>query len=202
MNSLIAIIPIAAGAYVATNLDNFILLVSLLAGYRNQTSSVVAGFVGSMLILGFVGYWIGKAADIAPVEYLGLLGFVPISIGVVELFRLRRGKATVTETKDKTGNGVQTVFMATLISQLGNGADTIVILGVLFTDSIPSADILIILTLSAMAVVFILVGIYAVRHPALSEWIDRYAYRAMPFILIIVGVYVLANTATDLLPDY
>jgi len=202
MNSLIAIIPIAAGAYVATNLDNFILLVSLLAGYRNQTSSVVAGFVGSMLILGFVGYWIGKAADIAPVEYLGLLGFVPISIGVVELFRLRRGKATVTETKDKTGNGVQTVFMATLISQLGNGADTIVILGVLFTDSMPSADILIIFTLTAMAVIFILVGIYAVRHPALSEWIDRYAYRAMPFILIIVGVYVLANTATDLLPDY
>ncbi len=202
MNSLIAIIPIAAGAYVATNLDNFILLVSLLAGYRNQTSSVVAGFVGSMLILGFVGYWIGKAADIAPVEYLGLLGFVPISIGAVELFRLRRGKATVTKTKDKTGNGVQTVFMATLISQLGNGADTIIILGVLFTDSMPSADILIILTLSAMAVVFILVGIYAVRHPALSEWIDRYAYRAMPFILIIVGVYVLANTATDLLPDY
>ena len=90
--------------------------------------------------------------------------------------------------------------MATLVSQLGNGADTIVILGVLFTDSMPSADILIIFTLAAMAVVFVLVGIYAVRHPALSEWIDHYAYRAMPFVLIIVGVYILANTASDLLP--
>ncbi len=201
MNSLIAIIPIAAGAYVATNLDNLILLVSLLARYRNHTSNVVAGYFACMLILGFVGLWIGKAANIAPVEYLGLLGFVPISIGVVELIQLRRGKAKVTVAKEKSVDGVQKVFMATLISQLGNGADTIVVFGVLFIDSMPSADILTILTLAAMAVIFVFVGIYTVRHPALCEWIDRYGHRAMPFVLIIVGVYILANTATDLLPD-
>ncbi len=201
MNSLIAIIPIAAGAYVATNLDNFILLVSLLARYRNHTSNVVAGYFTCMLILGFVGLWIGKAANIAPVEYLGLLGFVPISIGVVELIQLRRGKAKVTVAKEKSVDGVQKVFMATLISQLGNGADTIVVFGIVFIDSMPSADILTILTLAAMAVIFVFVGIYTVRHPALCEWIDRYGHRAMPFVLIIVGVYILANTATDLLPD-
>jgi cadmium resistance protein CadD (predicted permease) len=50
-------------------------------------------------------------------------------------------------------------------------------------------------------VTFVIVGIYAVRHPALNKWVDRYAHRAMPFVLIIVGVYVLANTASDLLPD-
>jgi cadmium resistance protein CadD (predicted permease) len=201
MNSLIAIIPIAAGAYVATNLDNFILLVSLLARYRNHTSSVVAGYFTCMLILGFVGLWIGKAANIAPVEYLGLLGFVPISIGAFELIQLRRGKAKVTVAKEKSVDGVQKVFMTTLFSQLSNGADTIVVFGVLFIDSMPSADILTILTLAAMAVIFVFVGIYAVRHPALCDWIDRYAYRVMPFVLIIVGVYILANTATDLLPD-
>jgi cadmium resistance protein CadD (predicted permease) len=198
---LIAIIPIAAGAYVATNLDNFILLVSLLARYRNHTSSVVAGYFTCMLILGFVGLWIGKAANIAPVEYLGLLGFVPISIGAFELIQLRRGKAKVTVAQEKSVDGVQKVFMTTLFSQLGNGADTIVVFGVLFIDSMPSADILTILTLAAMAVIFVFVGIYAVRHPALCDWIDRYAYRVMPFVLIIVGVYILANTATDLLPD-
>jgi cadmium resistance protein CadD (predicted permease) len=200
MNGVIAIVPIAAGAYVATNLDNFILLVSLLGRYRNHTSNVVAGHFSFMLILVFVSFWIGKAADFAPVEYLGLLGIVPISIGAVELIRLRRGKGKVTVAKEKSVDEVQKVFMATLVSQLGNGADTIVVFGVLFTDSMPSADILIIFTLAAMAVIFVLVGIYAVRHPALSEWIDRYAYRAMPFVLIIVGIYILANTASDLLP--
>ncbi len=201
MNSLIAIIPIAAGAYVATNLDNFILLVSLLARYRNHTSLVVAGYFACVLILGFVGYSIGAAANILPVEYLGLLGFVPISIGAYELIQLRGGKAKVTLAEAKSVDGVQKVFLAALISQLGNGADTVVVFGVLFSDSNAPADILIILTLVAMAVIFVLVGIYAVRHPALSKWIDRYAYRAMPFVLIIVGIYILANTVTDILPD-
>jgi cadmium resistance protein CadD (predicted permease) len=200
MNSMIAIIPIAAGAYAATNLDNFILLVALLARYRNRTSYVVAAYLACVLIFGFVGLWIGKAADIAPVEYLGLLGLVPISIGVVELIQLRRGKAKVTVAKEESDDGEQKVFVTTLSSQLGNGADTIVVFGVLFIDSVPSADFLTILTLAAMAVIFVGVGIYAVRHPALCEWIDRYAYRVMPFILIIVGVYIVANTATDLLP--
>ena len=201
MNSIIAIIPIAAGAYVATNLDNFILLVALLARYRNHSSKVVAGFFVSVLILAFAGLWIGKAADIVPVEYLGLLGFVPISIGVVELVQLRRSKSKETMTKEISVDGEQKVFVTTLSSQLGNGADTVIIFGVLFIDSVPSADFLTILTLAAMAVIFVGAGIYAVRHPALSEWIDRYAYRIMPFVLIIVGVYIVANTATDLLPD-
>ena len=198
---MIAIIPIAAGAYVATNLDNFILLVALLARYRNHTLNVIAGYFACMLILGFVGLWIGKAANIAPVQYLGLLGFVPISIGAVELIQLRRGKAKVTVAKEKSVDGAQKVFITSLISQLGNGADTIVVFGVLFIDSMPSADIMTILTLAAMAVIFVFVGIYAVRHPALCEWIDRYAYRVMPFVLIVVGIYIVANTATDLLPN-
>jgi len=198
---LIAIIPIAAGAYVATNLDNFILLVSLLARYRDHTANVVAGYFVCVLILGFTGYWIGAAATIAPVEYLGLLGIVPISIGVYELVQLRRGAEKTYVVKDTSSGGLQMVFMTALISQLGNGADTVVIFSILFTDSKPSADVLILLTLAAMAVIFVVVGIYAVRHPALSKWVDRYAQRAMPFVLIIVGVYVLANTASDLMPD-
>lgn len=74
------IIPIVASAYIATNADNFILLVALLARYRNHTSNVVAGYLTCMLILGFVGYWIGAAANLMPVEFLGLLGFVPVRI--------------------------------------------------------------------------------------------------------------------------
>jgi cadmium resistance protein CadD (predicted permease) len=201
MNNMIAIIPVAAAAYVATNLDNFILLVALLARYRKHTAYVISGFFASTLILVLVGMWIGKAANIVPVEYLGLLGFVPISIGVIELIQLRRGNTDATEAKEESADGAQKVFTTTLGTQLGNGADTVVIFGVLFIDSMPAADILAAITFAAMAFILVCVGVYAVRHPALCEWIDRYAHRAMPFILIIVGVYVIANTATDISPN-
>ena len=200
MNSLIAIIPIAAGAYVATNMDNFILLVSLLARYRSHAGIVVAGYFACMTILGFTGYWVAAAASVAPVEYLGFLGIVPISIGTYELYRLRYGTVNEDVAANISAGGAQKIFMTTLVSQLGNGADTVVVFGVLFADSMRSADLLILVTLAAMAAIFAIVGIYAVRHPALSKWIDRYARRAMPFVLIVVGMYVFTNTATDLLP--
>ena len=93
------------------------------------------------------------------------------------------------------------VFSTTLISQLGNGVDTILIIGILFADSTPATDTLIIFTLAAMAITFVLVAMYAVRHPTVGLVISRYAHHVLPFVLIIVGVYVLANTATDALPN-
>ena len=197
---MIAIIPLAAGAYAATNLDNFLLLVALLARYRKHTVNVVAGFIAGTLILACVGWWIGKAANVVPVQYLGLLGFVPISMGIMELIKLRRGHAKKAEASEESVDGAQKVFVTTLSSQLGNGTDTVVVFGVLFMDSAPSADILAITTFAAMAFIFVCIGIYTVRHPALCERIDRYAHRIMPFILIFVGAYVVANTATDLIP--
>jgi len=201
MTNLIGIVPIAVGAYFATNMDNFILLAALLARYRRQTINVVAGYLACMLILGIVGFGVSEIANYVPVRYLGLLGIVPIYIGVVELLRIHRGKEKIAAATETSLDSNHRVFLTTLISQLGNGADTILIFGILFADSTPAADALIMFTLAAMAITFVLVAMYAVRHPTTSSVISRYAHRVLPFVLIIVGVYVLANTATDTLPN-
>ena len=130
---------------------------------------------------------IGKVANVVPVQYLGFLGLVPITIGVTELIQLRRGNAKIAEAKEESVEGPKKVFVTTLGSQLGNGTDTVLVLGVLFIDSSPAADILMIITFAAIAFVFVGFGRYAVRHPALSDRIDRHAHRIMPFILIFVG---------------
>ena len=98
-------------------LDNLVLLVLLLTRYGNHTASVIAGFFACMFILGSTGFWIGMAANFAPVEYLGLLGFVPISIGVIGVVKMLRGEAGPIEADEKSIGGMRTVFMATLISQ-------------------------------------------------------------------------------------
>jgi cadmium resistance protein CadD (predicted permease) len=200
MGSVLAIIPVAAGAYVATNLDNFTLLVALLARYRHKVLQVIAGYMTSMLILVAIAYWASTAASAMPVEYLGLLGIVPISVGAVGLVRLFRGhtaKSTIDQIKSTAG---KSVIFTTLAVQLGNGADTLVTISALFADSNPSADVLAVVTLAAMALLFVFIAVYAVKHPALTIWIDRNADRITPFILIIVGTYILLNTATDILP--
>jgi cadmium resistance protein CadD (predicted permease) len=201
MSNLVGIVPIAVGAYFATNMDNFILLAALLARYRRQTVNVVAAYIICMLILGFVGFGVSEIANYVPIRYLGLLGIVPIYIGIVELVRIHRGREKIAVATEISSETNHKVFLTTLISQLGNGADTILIFGILFADSTPAADALIMSTLAAMAIIFVLVAMYAVRHPTISPVISRYAHRVLPFVLIIVGAYVLANTATDALPN-
>ena len=200
MNEILGISSVAAGAFVATNLDNLVLLVTFLTRFPRRSFNVIAGYLSGVLFIGFVAFWIGKAADYAPVEYLGLLGLVPISIGAIGIVKLFRRHADETVTAVSPTDGVKTAYVATLVTQLGNGADTIVTFGALFADSKPASDILICLTIAAMAAVFALVAIYAVRHPAVSGSIDRHAHRVTPFILLIVGAYILLNTATDVLP--
>jgi cadmium resistance protein CadD (predicted permease) len=201
MNGILAIIPVAAVAYVATNLDNFVLLVSLLARYRGRPTAVIGGYLVCMTVLGGVGFLIGEAANNAPVEYLGFLGLIPMSIGLVGIARQLSGQARTRREATTDARSGRGAFATTLFSQIGNGADTIVTFGVLFADSLDSADFLIVFTMGAMAGLFVFVAIYAVGHPRVSGLIERYADRITPFILLFVGGYVLFNTGTDLMPD-
>ena len=200
MDAALTIIPVAVGAYIATNLDNFALLVTLLARYHERPWAVSAGYLTGVVILGFTGYWIGVAAAFAPVKYLGFLGLVPISIGAVAIYRLLRAAPGESPAiKQQTDRG-HAAFATTVLSQIGNGADTIVTFGALFADSAPGSDLWIIATLAVMAVSFVGIASACLRHPEIKSWIDRYAHLVTPFILIIVGAYIFANTASDVLP--
>ncbi len=201
MSSLLIIIPVAASAFIATNLDNLVLLVSLLARYQGNRFSVIAGYLVCALLLGLAGFSVAAVADLAPVQYLGLLGIVPITIGAMGIVQMIRGVAANSETGEKQLGNVRSAFAATLLIQLSNGSDTVVTFAALFADSAAAFNLLIISTMVAMAIVFAISAMYAVRHPLLGEWIEKYGPRITPFILIFVGCYILLNTATDLLPE-
>lgn len=197
---MLQVIPVAAGAFVATNLDNFALLVTFLARYRQRSFAVGAAYFAGILLLSLVGLGIGITAALAPVEYLGWLGLVPIALGILGIVELVRKKQETEVAQFERAGGLQTAFFATLLAQLGNGTDTLITLAALFADSNPVSDIIIALTLLGMGTVFFTAALYAIRRPALAAVIDRYAPRVTPFILIAVGAYIVANTATDVLP--
>ena len=201
MHNLILIVPVAAGAFVATNLDNFVLLVTFLVRYRHRPLIVTAAYIASISLLGLVSFGIGRGAEIAPVELLGWLGLIPIGLGTAGVIRLIRDKTADSTIREASVGSGKTAFLATLTSQVGNGADSIITFGALFADSNPASDTLIIFTFAAMTVIFLAGAHYAIRHPAVKASIENHAHRITPFILIIVGAYILADTATDLLPN-
>ena len=198
MLDVVLVIGVAAGAFMATNLDNLVLLIALFGRYSDRRYEVMFGYLAGMSIIAAATYYVGKLAGAAPVQYLGLLGIIPVLIGLVAIVRLFRNKGVVHDPV-VPGAG-STAVTATLLAQLGNSADTIITYGVLFSDSNDLGDHVVLVAFCGMALLFVLIAYQALRHPWLSRPVELYGHYVTPLILITVGLYILSNTALDMLP--
>ena len=81
------IIVVAMTAVLATSVDNLAILVALFARFRGRGLPVIIGHVVMTAAVVVAAYLLGEAAARAPVEYVGLLGAVPLAIGFYWLCR-------------------------------------------------------------------------------------------------------------------
>lgn len=117
------IIPLAAGAFFATNMDNFVLLAAMLARDSRQKGPVLLGYAASALIVLGLSFVIAKSADLLPIEYLGLLGVVPLAMGargLIDLVRHRNKREPQTEFSSATRRSVPYQTALILISNSGD----------------------------------------------------------------------------------
>jgi len=200
MSEILVIIGVTAGAFIGTNLDNLLLLVAMYSRYEQRTGIVTAGYFAGMILIGIITLAIGEVGDIIPLAYLGLLGIIPMLMGVFSLLKLFRKTHPGDVTNKAVGDSRVAVFFALISTQLSNSADSIITFSALYADSTDKSDYMIAPTFLAMTAVFSWVAIYSVKHPRLSWFLERYGQYVTPFILILVGYYILSNTATDLTP--
>lgn len=198
MLEMSSVIAIAAGAFVATNLDNFVLLVALFGRYSDSRPGVVSGYFAGMLVILTIAYSVGRIVGAAPVKFLGLLGIFPLLIGLFELARLLR-KRGVSRVPEVSGGG-RTAFVATLLTQLSNSSDTIVTFSALFSDENDLGDYLVLMVFAGMALLLAQVSYQTLRYPWLGRQIQYHGQYVTPLVLITVGLYILSNTALDMLP--
>ena len=198
MLDLVLVFGVVVSAFVATNLDNLVLLVALFSRYSDRQLEVALGYLLSMILIGSLAWAVGTLATSVSVQYLGFLGIVPVAIGIVGVVRLFRRRGVVSDPAI-AGAG-STAMLAAALTQLSNGTDTIVTFSILFADSNEVADHLVIVSFVVMAAVFAIAARHAQQHPWLSRPIQLYGHYITPLILITVGLYVLNNTGMDMLP--
>lgn len=194
--ALTGLLGLVALAFASTNLDNLLLLVSWQVGGGIATSRLFGGYVLGMagvlilaVVLGLVGY-------LFPVEYLGYLGIVPIIVGL-RLLALRRGE--VSEAPRVGIAGVSAAGVAA--TQLSNGVDTVLVFAPLLADSLVEFDLAIVVLFVVMIVLWFLLAGLLSRHLARLTVVSAAERWIAPVVMIVVGVYILTNTATDLTPQ-
>jgi cadmium resistance transport/sequestration family protein len=202
MNGLISAIPTGITAFIATNLDDLVILTLLFsqisATFRRR--HIVAGqYLGfSALVLASLCGFLGGL--VLPQHWIGLLGLVPIAIGMSRLFNKDDGDSDFLEEETQPSQlsaltsflSPQTYGVAAIT--FANGSDNIGIYLPLFAKSdLASLEMI-------LAIFFVLVGVWCymtyqfTRQPLLAELLTRHGNTFVPFVLMGLGVFIILDS--------
>lgn len=209
MTYLLTAIPTGLTAFVATNLDDILMLLLFFsqvnAAFRHR--HVVAGqYLGfAALVLASLPGFFGSL--VLPRPWLGLLGIIPIAIGISRWLNSSAEEAEAeprASTEPATGVPVQQPLVRFLSPQtfsvaaitFANGGDNIGIYVPLFANS--SLEELFVM----LGTFFSLVGVWCyaayrlTRLPLLANTLTRYGSTLVPYVLIGLGLLTLIDGHT------
>lgn len=151
--------------------------------------------IGTLVAISAVG---SLLALVVPPIVIGLLGIVPISIGVVRLLQLRKHQ------KEHTSNEIghrwrhHLSLLAVAAVTVSNGGDNIGIYVPLFAKYNAVTEITILSTIFMMMTgVWCLTGYYLVNHRLFSAKFRKIGERTFPFVLMGLGIYIIIQSFTS-----
>jgi cadmium resistance protein CadD (predicted permease) len=196
---------VALAAFVGTNVDNFVVTTAMIAGAPLERAHRIAA--GQVVGFFFV-VLVASTAALLLFEFsaaeVGLLGFIPLAIGVRGLIGLRRrlpGRAVPAGSPRKgrrpaTDRAVGRSLTAAALVTMAAGGDNLAVYIPLFHEGGAT-------NLVAIATVFV-VGEVALttliltagRHPRTRETMSRLGAVAVPLLFCVLGVLVLLSAGT------
>lgn len=181
-------VGLAVVLFVSSNIDDVFVLLSFLSDPKFRTRQVVIGQYLGIAALVLVSLLASLVSLVFALEYVGLLGLLPIAIGLKNLLDLWRDDADAADATTKTGLG-NVLVVATVT--IANGGDNIGIYTPVFATSSASAILIVVLVFAVMTATWVVFSHWLVNHPALGAPIRRCAHILTPIVLIAIGVLVL-----------
>ncbi|MEJ2504179.1 MAG: cadmium resistance transporter [Gemmatimonadota bacterium] len=195
MPEILAIIGLTVAAFVSTGVDNLLLLVGFKGQPAAKDAVVNLAFLGAFLVVLLIGFSASFAADVVPARYIGYLGAVPLTLGVVQLVQAVRGRAGGPAVAPSEAAGPWTVGL----TMLANNGDSLAVLASLFAETRHPFTLFIAGTALGMALLWTAIAGWVARHPATARRVRRWGPYVLPLVLILVGWYILSDTVTDTL---
>lgn len=211
MNWVLEAVITGITSFAATNLDDLVILTLLFARvsptFRGE--HIVAGqYLGFLLLVlaslpGFLfGLWIPKT-------WLGLLGILPILIGLNQLIQAEAPEETVQEistslpTRQRSGTWQSYVsrFLSPPTYQIAaitfaNGGDNIGIYVPLFANS-NLAGLSVILTVFLILIaVWCGTAYHLTQYSLFRKYLAHYGHKVVPFVLIGLGIFIFVESGS------
>lgn len=202
MNELVKICSTGFTAFTATNLDDILILMLFFSQVNTvfRKRHIIAGqYLGfTALVLASLPSFFGGM--LLPRPCVGLLGLVPIAIGISRLVSVNEAEDNVPETPQ-----TQSIWLSSLISPqaysvaavtFANGGDNIGIYLPLFANCTWQNLVI------TLGVFFVLVGVWCfaayqlTQVPVIADTLTHYGNHLVPFVLIGLGGLIVFDSRT------
>ncbi|MGG1148226.1 cadmium resistance transporter [Bacillus wiedmannii] len=193
-------------AFTSTNIDDIFILLVLFSQVRTgvikkegrnvrektkmkELYIVIGQYLGFSLII-FLSIIGSLSSFFIPVSWIGLLGFVPIYMGVKGILSLRSYKRN--EVIDNVSGSIFKVASITL----ANGADNISIYIPMFASQNLKTNIVTLIIFFCMIAIWCFISYKLLRAPILAKVLERNCHIIVPIVLIGLGVCILFRSDT------
>jgi cadmium resistance protein CadD (predicted permease) len=209
----ISLIGIGAVSFAATDIDDIVILMVFFSSSTFPVRNIVIGQflgIGSLIAISAVG---SLLAVVLPPYLIGLMGLVPMAIGIKELLEIRN-RRKLKDREEEEEEEAEEISKLKLLQQnkkrgyyhhyfsflsvaavtISNGGDNIGIYTPLFAAYNSSSEVItLVAVFMAMTAVWCAIGYYLVRHPILEKRMRRFGRVVLPFVLIGLGIYIMTE---------
>jgi cadmium resistance protein CadD (predicted permease) len=182
-------LALAVTLFASTNIDDLLVLIGFFADRRFRARDIVAGQFAGVAAL-FLSSASGSLLSLViPKAYLGLLGILPIVIGVRKLSDLRQDASELDNTRHGSIAGVALVTIA-------NGGDNLGVYIPAFAVHSGSEIGVIAVVFVAMTALWCMLAHWMVNHRRFGAPLRRYGHIFAPLVLIGLGIVIIYKAGT------
>ncbi|MDT7815645.1 MAG: hypothetical protein QOJ51_6336 [Acidobacteriaceae bacterium] len=183
------LLALAITLFASTNIDDLVVLIGFFADRRFRTRDIVAGQFAGVAALFLASASGSLLSLVIPRAYLGLLGILPIVIGIRKLSDLRRDASAPENSSQGSVAGVTLVTIA-------NGGDNIAIYIPAFAVHSGAENAVIAMVFVAMTALWCMLAHWMVNHRRFGAPLRRYGHIFAPMVLIGLGLVIIYKAGT------
>jgi cadmium resistance protein CadD (predicted permease) len=188
-----AILGLAAGAFVGTNLDNVVVTVAMiLAAPPRRANRIALGQALGFTVLVVAAASMALLLFEISTRVIGLLGLVPLALGIRGLWGLRQAADRSRLADRAFGSGM----LAATVVTIGAGGDNLAVYIPLFRVGHVRGTLWTLLLFAGAELLLTLFVRRAGQHPRVRAAMARLGVFATPVLYCVIGVLVLVEAGT------
>ena len=184
-------------SYVGTNIDDIFIntLFFTQADTPRQIRSVILGQylgIGTLVVLSLLGAY---GLQFVPQKYIGLLGLVPIALGIKEWLGYLKEKQNP-DGEDTKSNPTSKGSLAlnVMLVTMANGGDNIGVYIPLFASYTFLQMAIVVIIFALMILLWCFFSKKLADLPVLRSLLLRYKHIMVPVIFIVLGIYIIVKS--------